>query len=55
MIYKKNILIKFSKLRVLDGQSLDQVNNKNLGQLYNYDQSKYQRIIGMITFDQKYA
>ena len=53
-MFKKTVLTKFPGLITLDGQALNEkpANQINLG---NVDLSRYEKIIGVITFDQKYA
>lgn len=53
-MFKKNVLSKFPGLITLDGQALNSLSKGqyNIGQI---DLSKYDKIIGVMTFDQKYA
>jgi len=53
-VFKKAVLIKFPGLITLDGQGLNSL-SKGEYNIGNIDLSKYEKIIGVMTFDQKYA
>ncbi len=48
------MLTKFPYIITLDGQTINE-GSKNQINLNSIDISKYEKIIGVITFDQKYA
>lgn len=53
--YRKAILAKLSALITLDGQALGETNKNQINNVAHFDLNKYEKIIGVITFDQKYA